>query len=451
MDILANSASQREVPRRRSGRGAWQGGVDYAPMTEMRTAGEEARRQRRAVRRFVVRVLAILTACWLIVGASVAPVLPGGAWTAAAAWALFTVVPLAVFIATRSLGWYPGALVRLLVFRPLWYAQLFILPLALAGGLGWLAGWPFAHAAGAGRASVLATGALVTALALAGYAGSRRLEVRRFVATWPDLPPAVEGLTVAQISDLHVGPQTSRRHLGRVVDAVLGERPDLIAVTGDLVDDFPGDAGRYAAGLGALAAPLGVFAVPGNHEVYSGWAALRPRLEALPLTLLVNRSVRLARNGGHFVVAGTGDPAAGRSGEVAPDIARTLADAPPGAFVLALAHNPALWPALAARGVGLTLSGHTHWGQLAFPRRGWSLAGPFLELAMGAHVRGGSVLYIHPGTNYWGIPFRLGHAAQVAIITMRAGEKAEWKDEGTDELPDGEAGRGSRTREAATR
>ena len=399
-------------------------------MTAIRGAGEEARRHRRAVRWFVVSLLAILTACWLVVGATFAPLLPGGGWTAATVWALFTLVPVAVFILTRSRGVYPGALVRLLIFRPLWYAQLFILPLALMGVLGWIAGWPFEHAQTGGRAAVLVAGCLIVALALAGYVGSRRLEVRRFVAVVPGLPAAVDGLTVAQVSDLHVGPQTSRRHLARVVAAVLGEKPELIAVTGDLVDDFPRDAEHYAANLGALAAPLGVFAVPGNHEVYSGWAELRPRLEALPLSLLVNHSVLIARHGGHFAVAGTGDPAAPGGAEVAPDLDAALAGVPDGTFVLALAHNPALWPALAARGVGLTLSGHTHWGQLAFPRRSWSLASPFLELAMGAHTKGASVLYIHPGTNYWGIPFRLGHAAQVAIITLRRGERAELRDSG---------------------
>jgi predicted MPP superfamily phosphohydrolase len=398
-------------------------------MTAVGLTGEEARRYRRSVRRFVVRVLAILTACWLVVGASLAPLLPGGGWTAAALWALFTAAPILVFIVTRSRGAYPGALVRLLIFRPLWYAQLFILPLAAVAVAGWIAGWPFGRAQAAGQAAVLVAGALIAGLALAGYAGSRRLEVRRFEAVVPDLPAAADGLTVAQVSDLHVGPQTSRRHLERVLAAVQRERPELIAVTGDLVDDFPRDAEHYAVALGALAAPLGVFAVPGNHEVYSGWTELRERLEALPLTLLVNRSVRVARNGGHFVVAGTGDPAAPRSAEVAPDIDGALAGVPAGTFVLALAHNPALWPQLAARGVGLTLSGHTHWGQLAFPRRGWSLASPFLELAMGAHTNGRSVLYIHPGTNYWGIPFRLGHAAQVAIITLRHGARPEFRDE----------------------
>jgi predicted MPP superfamily phosphohydrolase len=94
---------------------------------------------------------------------------------------------------------------------------------------------------------------------------------------------------------------------------------------------------------------------------------------------------------------------------------------PPGAFAIVLAHNPALWPELAARGVPLTLSGHTHYGQLAIPRLGWSLASPFLEHAMGVHTRNGSTLYINPGTNYWGIPVRIGTPPEVTVLTLHRG------------------------------
>ena len=89
--------------------------------------------------------------------------------------------------------------------------------------------------------------------------------------------------------------------------------------------------------------------------------------------------------------------------------------------MIALAHNPSLWPELARRGVALTLSGHTHWGQFAIPFLGWSLASPFLEFAMGVHREGKSLLYIHPGTNFWGIPFRLGTPPEVALITLQRG------------------------------
>jgi predicted MPP superfamily phosphohydrolase len=410
--------------------------VHFAPMTQAGPSRAAARRRRVAA--FVARLLAFLTACWVVVAVLLAPLLPGRGWAAAGAAVVFTVLPIVVFILTRVRHRYPGSLVRRLVFRPLWYAQLFVVVLAPVGLAAALAGLPFGAAAAAGRAAVLLGGGAVAITAVIGYFGSRRLEVRRLVATLPALPGALEGLTVVQLSDLHIGPQTSRRHLARVARAVRDARPDLIAVTGDLVDDFPGDAAYYAAGLGTLRAPLGVFAIPGNHEVYSGWPELRRRLEELPLKLLVNRAVVVDGRGGSLAVVGTGDPAGGDDPDAGPDIDRALAEVPPGSFVLALAHDPALWPALAARGVPLTLSGHTHWGQLAFERLGWSLASPFLELAMGWHARGGSLLYIHPGTNYWGVPFRLGHAAQVAVVTLRRGQRAEIKGESTGESRDAE-------------
>jgi hypothetical protein len=398
-------------------------------MTGNVTEPSDARRARRAIAVFILRVLAILTACWITVGTAVAPALPGGGWTAAALWVLFTLVPLGVFITTRARAIYPGALVRVLVFRPLWYAQFFVLVMAPVAVVAALVGLPFGVAGAAARAALGVAGAVLSLAMLAGYLGSRRLEVRRLDVALPHLPGALDGLVVAQISDLHVGPQTSRRFLARVASALREARPDLIAVTGDLVDDFARDCDHYGAALGSLQAPLGVFAIPGNHEVYSGWRELRARLEALPLTLLVNRGATLRYGGASFVVVGTGDPAGGRSGDVAPDIGRALTGIPAGTFVLALAHNPALWPALAARQVALTLSGHTHWGQLGFRRWRWCLASPFLDLAMGVHVRNDSVLYIHPGTGYWGIPFRIGHAAQVALLTLRRGEKAALRDE----------------------
>jgi predicted MPP superfamily phosphohydrolase len=97
---------------------------------------------------------------------------------------------------------------------------------------------------------------------------------------------------------------------------------------------------------------------------------------------------------------------------------------PHGATVIAFAHNPALWPSLARRGVALTLSGHTHYGQLALPGLGWSLASPFLEHAMGAHQLEDALLYISPGTGYWGIPFRLGAPPEVTLVTLRSGSRA---------------------------
>jgi hypothetical protein len=96
-----------------------------------------------------------------------------------------------------------------------------------------------------------------------------------------------------------------------------------------------------------------------------------------------------------------------------------MARVAPDELSIVLAHNPALWPSLAQRGARLTLSGHTHHGQLSIPSLGWSLASPFLEHAMGVHRDGDALLYIAPGTNFWGIPFRLGAYPEVTVLTLR--------------------------------
>ncbi|HEX2716846.1 MAG TPA: metallophosphoesterase, partial [Gemmatimonadaceae bacterium] len=197
---------------------------------------------------------------------------------------------------------------------------------------------------------------------------------------------------------------------------------------GDLVDDRAEDVARYADALGGLEKTSRVFVIAGNHDVYAGWAAVERGLNERSLgTVLVNDAVVVQQGGASLAIVGVGDPA-GRArmwakddgSDVAPDVARAMSRVPPGLPVVALAHNPALWPELARAGAALTLSGHTHWGQLAFPGAGWSMATPFLEYSMGAYQENGAVLYIHPGTGYWGIPFRIGALPEVTILTLRA-------------------------------
>ena len=265
-----------------------------------------------------------------------------------------------------------------------------------------------------------------------GWLGSRRLVVREVEARVPGLPDAFDGLRIVQVSDLHVGPQTSQRFLARVTRTVRALAPDLVTVTGDLVDDRVEDArifGDWVRGLDAdgAGAALGVYLIPGNHDVYAGWAGVHDSLRRRTRAhVLVNDARVLHRGGASLALLGTGDPAGRARGAdgAAPDLGRAFARVPAGMPVVAFAHNPALWPALAERGVALTLSGHTHWGQLAMPRLGWSLASPFLEHAMGAYQDGEALLYVHPGTGFWGIPFRLGAFPEVAAITLRRAESA---------------------------
>ena len=369
---------------------------------------------------------------WALVSAFVHPWVPGGWWTMAVAVAVFLGVSLPVFGRAFSGRLYPGALVRLLVFRPFWYVQLALPLLGAAGLIGALAGWPFGAADPGGRHAVAAVAVLLAGLCLAGWVGSRRLVTRRVVASFPDLPDDLAGLRIAQLSDIHVGPHTSREHLRKVVRAGEAATPDVIVFTGDQVDDYPRDTEPFARAFAGLDAPLGVFAIAGNHDVYAGWPAVRRGLEAAGQRVLVNEAVELRRGGSSLWLAGTGDPA-GRafpadSGDPAdsgaPDLDAALAAVPSDAFVVVLAHNPVLWPELAERGVPLTLSGHTHHGQLSVPHLSWSLASVFLEHAMGDYERDGALLYINAGTNYWGLPFRIGALPEVTIIELRRGEGA---------------------------
>lgn len=383
----------------------------------------------------IFTILCLWTAaCWLVIGGLLHSVLPGGWLTVLAA--VFLCVAPGLWMVRKWAGGsaYPSASARLWVVRPFWYAQLFLPLLAVSGLIGAIAGLPFAGSGPAGRWALGAAAVILGVLGLVGYAGVRRLAVRRLDVGIEDLPAGLEGLRIVQVSDLHVGPHTSRRHLARVAAAIREARPDLIAITGDQVDDYARDVEHFTAAFRGLSAPYGVFAIPGNHDVYAGWPAVHRGLEAAGITVLVNRAVAVERNGARFWVAGTGDPAGRRGTPVAPDIERTLAAVPAGDFTLALAHNPALWPALADRGVELTLSGHTHYGQIAIPRLGWSLASPFVEHAMGRHRQGGSELYINPGTNYWGIPFRLGTPAEVTVLTLRRGSAAAWRKESSQRL-----------------
>ena len=373
----------------------------------------------------IVAIGALWTSTWwVVIGALIAPVIPGG-WLTIAMVIIVSVAPLFVLV-QRFRGAYPGTFIRLFVFRPFWYMQLSAPIVALGGVIGFIVGAPLGAAVITSRWAIFIVSLLCVAGVLIGYAGSRLLRVNRLQAQFPDLPIRLDGMRLVQVSDVHVGPHTSRRFLTRISNAVNGAKPHLIAFTGDQVDDFAGDVAYFGRAFGGLSAPLGVFAVAGNHDVYAGWPDVRQGLEALGVIVLVNDAVEIRHNAASFWLAGTGDPAGlasplGRVPNVAPDITRTLARVPAGAFTIALAHNPALWPQIAERGVHLTLSGHTHYGQLSIPHMGWSLASLFLEHAMGSHVRGQSVLHINPGTNYWGLPLRIGAVPEVTVVTLRRG------------------------------
>ncbi len=365
----------------------------------------------------------------LVVGALINPVLPGGWWTVGG----FIVVGLAagaVIIRGFSNEIYPSAIKRLLIYRPFWYVMLSMPFLAGASVFGVVTGYAFGESRLFGYWTIGVTAALIALFASVGFVGSKRLVVKTFEVRIRNFPRAFNALRIVQISDLHVGPHTSAGYLARIKSAVDRAHPDIIAITGDQVDDFALDVKLFVKAFQALRAPLGVFVIAGNHDVYAGWEAVYEGLTAMGMTVLVNDAVCLTRDGEQLWIAGTGDPA-GRmwkshdSRSVAPDIERTLAPVPENATVVALAHNPLLWDQLAERGASLTRSGHTHYGQFAIPMLGWNIASPFMKPSMGSHRHKDSLLYINPGTNYWGLPFRIGTPPEVSVLVLSRCEERE--------------------------
>lgn len=232
-----------------------------------------------------------------------------------------------------------------------------------------------------------------------------------------NLPPALHGFRIAQISDLHVGPTIKRAFVERIVARVNALDADLVAITGDLVDGSVADLALHTAPLAHLAARHGVFFVTGNHEYYSGEAAWTAELERIGLTVLKNRHVVLEHDGASLVLAGVTDytahhfDAAQRS-----DPAGALAGANPDVRPrVLLAHQPSSAPAAAAAGYDLQLSGHTHGGQF-WP---WNLfVGRFQLFTSGMNRLEQLLVYVSRGTGYWGPPNRFIVPAEITRLRL---------------------------------
>lgn len=234
------------------------------------------------------------------------------------------------------------------------------------------------------------------------------------------LPAALNGLTIVQISDIHVGATIKARYVDAIVDAVNALKPDLIAVTGDIVDGSVGRLSSHTEPLGRLTARYGTYLVTGNHEYYSGAAPWIAEFERLGLRVLLNEHVVLEHGGTPFIVAGVTDYSAAHFDEAhRSDPAAALAHAPRDVRIkLLLAHQPRTALAAAAAGYTLQLSGHTHGGQF-FP---WNffvrLQQPFTA---GLAKLDTLWVYTSRGTGYWGPPKRLGAPSEITRLRLIRG------------------------------
>jgi hypothetical protein len=264
------------------------------------------------------------------------------------------------------------------------------------------------------------------AAALAGFGlggvalvgGLRRPRVREVAVELARLPRQLDGLTIVQLTDVHVGPTIGKAFVEDLVARVNALAPDVIAITGDLVDGSVAQLGEMVAPLGGLRARHGVYFVTGNHEYYAGVGTWLPFLEKLGIRVLRNERVAIGDGAHGFDLAGIDDHSSrGFAFGHGPDLARAVAGRDPARELVLLAHQPRAIDEAEAAGVGLQLSGHTHGGQI-WP---WSylvrLQQPFVR---GLSRRGKTQLYVSCGTGYWGPPMRLGAPSEITRVVLKS-------------------------------
>jgi predicted MPP superfamily phosphohydrolase len=240
----------------------------------------------------------------------------------------------------------------------------------------------------------------------------------RVMVRVPGLPAALDGLTVAHLSDPHWGPYIGQREVRAAVDRANALSPDLVVLTGDYVLYSAHYAEPCAQELGRLRAPLGVFAIPGNHDYWTDINVVTAQLRAAGLRLLRNAAHRLEVGGVPLWLGGLDDV-----WEQHHDLDAALADVPPGELVLLLAHEPdfADQAARSPHSIILQLSGHSHGGQVKLPVLGRPIL-PWLgeKYPAGLHTVPGSTLqvYTNRGIGVIAPPVRFNCRPEVAVLTL---------------------------------
>lgn len=319
-----------------------------------------------------------------------------------------------------SMGWFSSMFV-LTVLRDVGL----LLTLGIGAAIGLVIDWPALR-----EWSAVAVLGAATATSLIGFVNARRTAgIKHVDVPIAGLPAALDGFTIAQLSDIHVGPTIRGGYIRRIVEAVNGLDADVVAITGDLVDGTVPELREHIAPLAGLRARHGTFVVTGNHEYYSGAHAWIVELRRLGLTVLLNEHVVLQGRPSRgaqtdeevdadaLVLAGVTDFTAGHfDAAQASDPRASLVGAPLGAATrVLLAHQPRSAPAAADAGFHLQLSGHTHGGQF-FP---WNFFVPLQQpFTAGLHKLRDMRVYVSRGTGYWGPPKRFGAPSEITLLRL---------------------------------
>ncbi|MDW7710029.1 MAG: metallophosphoesterase [Deferrisomatales bacterium] len=367
---------------------------------------------------FVLSFLIVYSAMHAVVLRGVYPLLTGHPFLPALAglWmAAMVVSPILVRLldgagheqTARAVAWIGYGWMGLLFLAFCLFAilqALDLLALALGRALPALSGLTLRTATSA-AACLLVT----SAVGIYGFFEAANLRVETVRLTTEKLPPGIDELRIAQVSDLHLGLVHRDEALAPVISAVRELEPDLLVASGDIVDAQMDHLEALTALWQRLDLPLGKFAVTGNHEYYAGLEQGLDFLVRSGFTVLRNEAVTVADT---LVVAGVDDPAGSRT----PDDAAVLGPADTGTlFTVLLKHRP--WVSETATGLfDLQLSGHTHRGQIFpfhfFVRKAYPYFAGLYPLSNGAH------LYVSRGTGTWGPPMRVLAPPEVTLFVI---------------------------------
>jgi uncharacterized protein len=269
-----------------------------------------------------------------------------------------------------------------------------------------------------GLAAALTPPLLTFSLAGVGLSQLNRFRVRRFVLPISNLPVDLDGLTIAQVSDMHVGRFTSGQVLEEMVRTVNELRADLVLLTGDLINDALADLDHGLELAGRMQGRFGKFLIEGNHDLIESGTEFERRVKASSVPFLLDESAIVAVRGTPLQLLGLSWTRAheNRDKAIAQSVNKLLEQRQENVFPILLAHHPHAFDAAAEARMPLTLSGHTHGGQLMLNEQvGF---GPALfRYWSGLYNRGESKLIVSNGVGNW-FPIRANAPAEIVHITL---------------------------------
>ena len=266
----------------------------------------------------------------------------------------------------------------------------------------------------------LAAGIAAGVLIIGGCAlqEARSFRVTRLEIPLRGLPPELDGFSIAQVSDIHYGMLTRNQELSRIFTRVNDLQPDIVVITGDLVDESVSHMEEMRVPLSGIKSRHGVFAVTGNHEYYAGVDRAVAIMKGANIRVLRNEILTLP---GGLQILGIDDPTGSRRmGQRVPDFDGLVSSLDQQKPSILLYHQPIMFEKTASCGIGLQLSGHTHGGQL-FPVI--YISKMIYPRTPGLHKIGDAYLYVSWGIGTWGPPMRLKAPPEVVFIRLRCPKK----------------------------